>query len=484
MKLSNNYLSLGESFYKESSPESFENPELILWNSKLADELMISNELQNDASFLAQAFSGNKSLNGSIPIATAYAGHQFGHFVPQLGDGRAHLLGDVIDTFDQKREIQLKGSGITPFSRGGDGRCALGPAIREYIMSEAMFALGIPTTRCLAVVTTGETVFRNCVLPGAVVTRVAASHIRVGTFQYFAAKGDVQSLQKLCDYTIVRHYPELMQQEANKAVLLLESVMQKQIELIVQWMQVGFIHGVMNTDNTALSGETIDYGPCAMMGSYNPETVYSSIDKMGRYAFGNQPSIAQWNMARFADCLLPLVHENEEKAVAQLMTVLESFPEKFEQTYIKMMGNKFGFTSVDAENKLLIHDILNVMKEKQLDYTRTFHALTNAISLPEVDEKLADTLGSCYPRWQQCLAVQAQPLEKVQQNLRRFNPVVIPRNHHMEAVIQRCEKTGDMTIAKDFLHVLKSPYQEISGTHAYQDAAPDDDAHYQTFCGT
>ncbi|MDX8396631.1 MAG: YdiU family protein, partial [Mariprofundaceae bacterium] len=331
MKLSNSYQSLGESFYKESSPTSFENPQLFLWNESLANDLMIANTLQADSGALAAYFSGQRLIDGSKPIAMAYAGHQFGHFVPQLGDGRAHLLGDISDKQGKRWDIQLKGSGQTPFSRGGDGRCALGPALREFIMSEAMHALGVPTTRCLAIVTTGETVFRNQDEPGAVVTRVASSHIRVGTFQYFAAKNDVESLQRLCDYTIECHFPELMKQDGDKPTLLLQSVIQKQITLLVEWMRVGFIHGVMNTDNTHLGGETIDYGPCAMMGKYDPATVFSSIDKMGRYAFGNQSKMMQWNMARFAECLLPLVDSDQDKAVNLLLPIIEGISSQFEQ---------------------------------------------------------------------------------------------------------------------------------------------------------
>ncbi len=315
-----------------------------MWNSSLAEQLMIPNELKHDSVALAQAFSGNSIMPGSEPIATVYAGHQFGSFVPQLGDGRAHLLGEVLDQFGQRWDIQLKGSGRTSFSRGGDGRCALGPAVREFIMSEAMKALGIPTTRCLAVVTTGETVFRETTLPGAVVTRVASSHLRIGTFQFFAARGDHQALKTLCNYTIERHYPELQEEGQNQYVSFINKVIERQIQLVVEWMRVGFIHGVMNTDNTSLSGETIDYGPCAMMGIYDPQTVYSSIDTMGRYAFGNQPDILQWNIARFAECLLPLINADRNKAVDQVGPVIAEFPDRFEKEYMKMMGKKLGLT--------------------------------------------------------------------------------------------------------------------------------------------
>ena len=329
MNFSNSYASLDEIFYERTRPIPVKNPQLFLWNSDLAEQLMIPNDLKRDPVALAQAFSGNSSMPGSDPVATVYAGHQFGSFVYQLGDGRAHLLGEVLDQSGQRWDIQLKGSGRTSFSRGGDGRCALGPAVREFIMSEAMNALGVPTTRCLAVVTTGEPVFRETPLPGAVVTRVASSHLRIGTFQFFAARGDHQALKILCNYTINRHYPELQKEGQNPYVSLIDKVIEKQIQLVVEWMRVGFIHGVMNTDNTSLSGETIDYGPCAMMGIYDPKTVYSSIDMMGRYAFGNQPDILHWNLARFAECLLPLINADENKAVEQVRPLIATFSRPF-----------------------------------------------------------------------------------------------------------------------------------------------------------
>ncbi|MDQ6955047.1 MAG: YdiU family protein [Mariprofundaceae bacterium] len=480
MNFFNTYASLGESFYKKSQPAWFESPELKLWNRSLADELLIPEVLQADLDALAACFSGQRRLNGSQSIATAYAGHQFGHFVPQLGDGRAHLLGDLLDRSGKPREIQLKGSGQTPFSRGGDGRCALGPALREYIMSEAMFALGVPTTRCLAVVGTGETVFRQHPLPGAVVTRVAASHIRVGTFQYFSAKGDIQAVKELCDYTVKRHYPELQNEVENKAVLLLEKVMEKQLQLMVEWMRVGFIHGVMNTDNCTLSGETIDFGPCAMIGHYDPERVFSSIDTVGRYAFGKQAKMAQWNMARFGECLLPLVHHEKSKALDTLMPLIEAFSTHFQKAYQAMMGKKLGLKSMDEKDEPFIQELLNRMQQKQLDYTRTFDALTK--SLDEEQPEIKDQLGLVYANWKKRLLQQNLPLDDIQSLMRRHNPVVIPRNHHVESILQICEQTGDMNAAKEFLKVLESPYKELPETHRYQDEVSD--THYQTFCGT
>jgi len=482
MILSNTYASLGKAFYQESSPASFKQPQLQLWNANLADILKIPKTLQADSKALAAYFTGQQLFKGSKPVALPYAGHQFGHFVPQLGDGRAHLLGDMVDTSGVPREIQLKGSGQTYFSRGGDGRCALGPAVREFIMSEAMFALGVPTTRTLAVVTTGESVFRNQPLPGAVVTRVAASHIRVGTFQYFAARDDVKSLQKLCDYTIQHHYPQLLNSEGNKAVLLLEAVVKRQIELIVEWMRVGFIHGVMNTDNTALSGETIDFGPCAMMGVYNPETVFSSIDKYGRYAFGNQAAIIQWNMARLGECLLPLVDKDNDTAVQQLIPIIEVFPEQYELAYQTMMAHKFSLNEDNKTDTQLIQKLLNTMLEKNLDYTNTFDAFTKSV-LQKDDGFLQQNFGSLFDDWKQRITKQNQSDEEIFQGMRQHNPVVIPRNHHVEAVLKSCEQ-GDFSVVEPFLTVLRSPYAEQPETKFYQDEAEDKDATYQTFCGT
>jgi len=484
MKLSHAYASLGEAFYQASNPASFKSPKRCLWNQGLADELNISQTLQTDLEALAAYFSGQRLFEGSKPVATAYAGHQFAHFVPQLGDGRAHLLGDVIDKSGKLREIQLKGSGQTPFSRGGDGRCGLGPAVREFIMSEAMYALAVPTTRCLAVVTTGESVLRERVVSGAVVTRVASSHIRVGTFQYFAARDDVTSLQRLCDYTMQCHYPALLQIDGNKPVLLLEGVIKKQIELVVAWMRVGFIHGVMNTDNTQLGGETIDFGPCAMMGSYHPATVFSSIDKMGRYAFANQANMIQWNMARFAECLLPLVDADQDKAVQQLLPMIEAFPADFEKAYMTMMGKKFGLLSQHDENKVFIHAFLKYMQENKLDYTQTFAALTKVLLDEQTEPELIHKLGSLFDDWKQLINQQGLTMLEIHKLMLKQNPVVIPRNHHVEAVLQHCETTGDFSMVESFLKVLQSPYEALPETHRYQDAASDGDEHYQTFCGT
>ncbi len=484
MKFSNSYVGLDEIFYERTLPIPVQNPRLFLWNSSLAEQLMIPNELKQDPAALAQAFSGNHIISGSEPIATVYAGHQFGSFVPRLGDGRAHLLGEVSDQFGQRWDIQLKGSGRTSFSRDGDGRCPIGPAVREFIMSEAMNALGVPTTRCLAVVATGETVFRETPLPGAVVTRVASSHLRIGTFEFFAARGNHQALKTLFNYTIRRHYPELQEEGQDQYIPFLNKVIERQIRLVVEWMRVGFIHGVMNTDNTALSGETIDYGPCAMMGIYDPQTVYSSIDTMGRYAFGNQPGILHWNMARFADCLLPLIDVDTNKAIDQLGPVIAEFPDRFEQEYMKMMGKKLGLTSLEQEDRNLIVSVLKRLKDRRLDYTVTFDLLTKSLMSEAAASQMNSELGEYFDLWQKRLSKQHVVPHKVQELMRQHNPVVIPRNHHVEEVIKECEETGRVTLAEKFLQVLRAPYEELAQTSDYQDPPRDGDANYRTFCGT
>ena len=484
MNFSNTYVWLDEVFYEKTRPTPVQAPQLLLWNPSLAEQLMISNELKQDPVALAQAFSGNHIMPGSEPIATAYAGHQFGHFVPQLGDGRAHLLGEVLDQFGQRFDIQLKGSGPTIYSRGGDGRCAVGPAVREFIMSEAMNALGVPTSRCLAVVTTGEPVFRESILPGAIVTRVASSHLRIGTFQFIAARDDHQALKTLCDYTIERHYPELKEEGPNQYVGLMDKVIARQIQLVAEWMRVGFIHGVMNTDNTSLSGETIDYGPCAMMGKYDPQTVYSSIDTMGRYAFGNQPEIAQWNITRLAECLLPLINADTNKAIDQVGLIIAEFPDRFKQAYMEMIGKKLGLTSFQQKDQKLIFSILNRLKERSMDYTVTFDRLTKSLMSEALASEVKNELEEYFDLWQKRLSEQRASPREVQDLMRKHNPVVIPRNHHVEAVIQACEQTGKATLAENFLQVLRSPYEELPETSLYQDPPDDGDEDYQTFCGT
>ncbi len=530
MKFSNTYINLGEQFFQRTLPQNVTSPKLLLWNEAIANSLLIPQSLQNDNVLLSQYFSGNQLLNGAEPIALAYSGHQFGHFNPQLGDGRAHLLGEVLDKDNIRRDIQLKGSGQTAFSRRGDGKCALAPALREYIMSEALFALGVPTSRCLSVVATGEVINRGLAKPGAVVTRVAASHIRVGTFQYFAARGDTASLQVLIDHSIKRHFPEIDVVDLDAASLdaniplsfeqrilaFLECAIAKQIILVVEWLRIGFIHGVMNTDNTAICGETLDFGPCAMLGSYNENEVFSSIDEYARYAFGNQGKIAQWNMARLADCLIPLLiaasdkkltdQEQEQQTLTKVETLIHQYTDKFDVAYFTMYGKKLGMIDVTLKNKSLISDLLAMMQTQKLDYTQTFLQLTQSLTDETKAQELKSKLGDWYQDWLVALRQESAQLENSQlesyqqaQNLmRENNPVVIPRNHHVEAILTSCEDAiiNDSTCTNDskqdiindivgeFLRVLSSPYQEIEGTKNYQDIPDDGDRYYQTFCGT
>lgn len=484
MNFSNTYVALGDQFFQRSLPTAVDSPELFLWNTSLAGQFNIPTNLQEDTDALAQYFSGNRQLPGAEPIACAYAGHQFGSLNPQLGDGRAHLLGEVLDKAGKRWDLQLKGSGTSQFSRSGDGRCALGPAVREFIMSGAMQALGVPTTQCLAVVTTGERVYRQQAHPGAVVTRMASSHIRVGTFQYFAIREDTEALAALCDFVIERHFFENNDRPDNRYVSLLDSVIEKQIELIVEWMRVGFIHGVMNTDNTAISGETIDYGPCAMMGVYHPGSVYSSIDTKGRYAFGNQPSIAHWNMARFAESLLPLIDKDDEVLMAQIIALIDGFPERYQKRYISMMAKKCGFIDVQADDETVINALLEQLAERKLDYTISFNLLTKALNCESSRDVIAQQLGEVFEQWHTRVAGQGAPTEEIQATMRASNPVVIPRNHHIEAVLAACEESGEATAALDILAVLRQPYTETEQTKQYQSPAEDGDRYYQTFCGT
>jgi uncharacterized protein YdiU (UPF0061 family) len=444
--------------------------------------------------FLANIFSGNELLPGSQPIAQAYSGHQFGHFNPQLGDGRAHLLGDITDANGQSWDVQLKGSGTSFFSRQGDGRCALAPALREFIMSEAMYALGVPTTRCLAVVATGQAVYREQTQPGAIVTRVATSHIRVGTFQYFALRKDIESLKKLTSYAIVRHYPELTTTDnssltSEQVLEFFAAVLNKQVKLVVSWLRVGFIHGVMNTDNTAISGETIDYGPCAMMNHYHPDTVFSSIDRNGRYAFANQSKIMQWNMARFADCLLPLVDDDEQLALDKITPLLQQFANDLQYRYFDMMADKLGIAELANGDVELVNDLLAIMAEKRLDYTQTFLTLADNLTPSEVarvidldnDSIKADTWQQWLNSWYKRVEDDVHSAKKL---MAKSNPRVIPRNHHVEGVLASTQQIGDLSPLQQFLNVLQQPYSELPETANYQDRPVDGGDNYQTFCGT
>lgn len=482
MQFTQAYEQLDDRFYEPIAPKPVKAPDLVLWNAALAARLGIDRSPDDDATYLAQVFSGNRPAPGAKPVALAYAGHQFGHFVPQLGDGRAHLLGELTDLDGTAQEIQLKGSGPTRFSRGGDGRCGLGPAVREYLMSEALHALGVPTTRSLAVVTTGETVVRQEPQPGAVVTRVAASHLRVGTLQYFAARGQVDAVKTLCDFAIDRHYPDLEDTGPDRYLAFLDAVMGRQVRLVTEWLRIGFIHGVMNTDNTALSGQTIDYGPCAMMNAYDPATVFSSIDHQGRYAFGNQPRIAQWNMARLAECLVPLVDEDPDAAVERLNPVLEGFVDRIRDAWLAMMGRKLGLSDSRPADEALINDLLGILRDRELDYTVSFQKLAEA--LDDGPEDLDDALQPWLPTWQERVREQAGGEARALEIMADANPVVIPRNHHVEAVIADCVESCDGACVEPFLTVLRSPFQRGPHTSRYEDPPPGGDGDYMTFCGT
>ncbi|RJX37163.1 YdiU family protein [Paenibacillus pinisoli] len=476
----NSYAGLPEMFYSRIEPNPVADPGLVVLNEPLAAALGLDAEALKSGEGVA-AFAGNEMPEGSLPLAEAYAGHQFGHFT-MLGDGRAMLIGEQITPAGERFDIQLKGSGRTPYSRGGDGRAALGPMLREYIISEAMHGLGIPTTRSLAVVTTGEPVYRETVLPGAVLTRVAASHIRVGTFQYAAGGGTIDDLRALADYTWNRHYADA-DPGGNRYLALLKEVIKRQGELIAKWQLAGFIHGVMNTDNMALSGETIDYGPCAFMDAYDPATVFSSIDKQGRYAYGNQPNIAAWNLARLAEALLPLLHEEEEKAIELAEEAIKGFVDSFYSRWMNGMRAKLGLFHEEPEDELLVKALLDVMREHQADYTNTFKALTIG-KLEDVAMSDVEGFREWHARWQERLSSQPESAEEARQLMMNSNPAVIPRNHRVEEALKAAVETGDLSVMHKLIAVLRNPYAHTPEQEEYA-ALSEPSAHpYRTFCGT
>ena len=443
----NSYSKLSKTFKEDIKPTPVHEPELVILNEELAKNLNL-NFSGIDKKKLAEIFSGNSLPDGTNSIAQAYAGHQFGHFT-MLGDGRAVLLGEHLINKKQRIDIQFKGSGRTSFSRGGDGRAALGPMLREYIISEAINALNIPTTRSLAVVKTGEKVVRENLLNGAILTRVASSHIRVGTFQYIAATQNVEDLNTLVDYTIDRHYPEIKSSK-NKALDLLSLVMERQCQLVVNWMRVGFIHGVMNTDNMAISGETIDYGPCAFMDQYDPKTVFSSIDKFGRYAFSNQPPITKWNLARFAECLIPLIDKDEDTAIKIATELIDNFQNIYEEKWLNMMRDKLGLFGDDKNDQILINKLLDWMKNNNADYTNTFCHLMGV----ELDDEIYknDDFKDWYNEWQKRLKLNNSS-DKHLELMKKNNPLVIPRNHKVEEALTDADK-GNLETMNKFLKVL------------------------------
>jgi len=477
-KFDNTYANLPEIMATKLPPVAVKKPELVILNHDLAKSLGLDFSKYNNQEN-AEIFSGNKLIDGSIPLAQAYCGHQFGHFV-MLGDGRAILLGEHIDPKNQRWDIQLKGSGKTPYSRGGDGRAALAPMLREYIISEAIHFLNIPTTRSLAVVTTGEDVLRESKLKGAVLTRIASSHLRVGTFQYVAAKQDLNALKTLVDYAIERHYPKLIQAQ-NKAIALFKSVMKRQIKLIVNWMRVSFIHGVMNTDNMTISGESIDYGPCAFMDHYDTKTVFSSIDHYGRYAYGSQPIIGQWNLARFAESLFPLLDQDEKKAEKIANDLINEYEELFANEFHIMMKNKLGMISDEDQDKQMMSDLFKLMHKNQADYTNTFRYLMNG-KFPQ--EKLLNDPDFIMweAEWKKRLS-KNQTSEDGYQLMMKYNPVFIPRNHKVEEALSTADQ-GDMSKFLSLCEVVKKPYTEDVSLEEYTKPAPATDRVYKTFCGT
>ena len=474
----NTYFNLSEPFREKISPSPVKKPEIILLNNDLAKLLSLDfSKISN--SELSNIFSGNLLPAGSNSIAQAYAGHQFGHFT-MLGDGRAILLGEHVSQSNKKYDIQFKGSGKTAFSRNGDGRAALGPMLREYIISEAMNALKIPTTRSLAVVKTGELIQREKALQGAILTRVASSHIRVGTFQYIAARQKDDELKTLLDYTIDRHYPEIKNSN-NQALDLLNRLIERQCDLVVNWMRVGFIHGVMNTDNMTVSGETIDYGPCAFMDTYDPKTVFSSIDQNGRYAYCNQPGITKWNLARFAECLIPFFERDQKKAIQIATETINDFEKKYEEKWMNMMRNKLGISGLDNNDKPLILDLLTWMHEKKADYTNTFCHLMNLD--PKKEKIFEDSKFIVWKkRWKERLLKNDNNQIKSKELMKNNNPLVIPRNHKIEEALEAAE-LNDMKPINKILEILKNPYDKQSEIIDYQYPSKSSEK-YQTFCGT
>ena len=474
----NTYYRLSDIFKEDIKPIPVKKPELVLLNKTLAENLNLNfSNLDNQE--LSELFSGNSLPKGSNSIAQAYAGHQFGHFT-MLGDGRAVLIGEHLSKDNKRYDIQFKGSGKTAFSRNGDGRAALGPMLREYIISEAMNGLGIPTTRSLAVVKTGEDVIRETSLPGAILTRIASSHIRVGTFQYIAARQKKDEIEVLLNYVIDRHYPDIKNSK-NKATELLSIVLEKQINLVVNWMRVGFIHGVMNTDNMSISGETIDYGPCAFMDTYDPKTVFSSIDQMGRYAYFNQPVITKWNLSRFAECLIPLIDKNQENAIKLATEIINSFEKKYEEKWLNMMRDKLGLFGMDEKDKFLILDLLTWMHQKKIDYTNTFCHLMNE-NIKEDKDYEDEDFKNWKKRWNERLKTNNNTPEKSLKLMRSANPIVIPRNHKVEEALEAAEKNNFKPITR-LVEILKDPYSQQKNIINYQ-IPSNSEKKYQTFCGT
>ncbi|MBD3896417.1 YdiU family protein [Halomonas sp. ML-15] len=489
------YAHFPERFHTRFDPVPVKSPRLVAFNRPLAEELGFD-LIAFDATLATDWFSGNRVPEGAAPLAQAYAGHQFGHFNPRLGDGRAVLLGEVTDGEGRLRDIQLKGAGCTPFSRGGDGRAPLGPVLREYLISEAMQVLGVPTTRALAAVTTGERVIRGVPVPGAVLTRVASSHLRIGTFQFFAAQGDSEAVKRLADHAIERHYPALadIASPGERYLALFEAVQARQAVLVARWMGLGFIHGVMNTDNASIAGETIDYGPCAFMERYDPATVFSSIDEGGRYAYTNQPWIAQWNLARFAETLLPLIDDDQQRGIDRATEVLKTYAAVYEAEWLAVMRAKLGLSEAaagsDSADRGLIESLLEAMHTGRADFTLTFRRLCDAAEGEGHESELvalferAEPIQAWVAEWRQRLAREGVAVGEIAQQMRAVNPAYIPRNHRVEAALAAAIDEEDFAPFERLMQVLARPFEERAEHADYAQPAPPTAQVFRTFCGT
>ncbi len=487
----NSYAKLPDTFYTRQQPTAVSSPSLIKFNDELAKLLKLDAAAMQSDSGLSM-LAGNTIPDGADPIAAVYAGHQFGGWAPQLGDGRAVLLGEVLGQGNERYDIQLKGSGPTPYSRQGDGRAAVGPIVREYIVSEAMAALGVPTTRALCAIATGDLVRRETMQPGAILTRVAQSHVRVGSFQFFAARRDHGALKQLTDYIINRHYPTLADTD-NPPLALLKAVVDKQAQLVAHWQSVGFIHGVMNTDNASVIGLTIDYGPCAFMDAYNPETVFSSIDHHGRYAYQNQPGIAQWNMANFAQCLLPLIDNDDEKSLAAAQEVIDSFPAQFAQVYLARFRHKLGLSLEEADDIKLVSGFLDCLAEDKVDFTNAFRSLLLCSVESDAGTDKADALQSLFSstqainswleQWRTRHEIETNSIESRSELMRRNNPAYIPRNHLVQKAITAAEQQ-DYEPMHELASVLSDPHSKQPGAEQYALPAKPEEEVKATFCGT
>ena len=490
MKFDNSFAREMDGFYASCTPESVPAPRWLQFNRALAQDLGLDVEACEGESGLA-VFAGNRIPAGGEPLAQAYAGHQFGHFSPQLGDGRAHLLGELLDVHGNRRDLAWKGSGRTPFSRGGDGKASVGPVLREYLMGEAMHALGIPTTRVLSAVATGETIYRGQPLPGAILMRVASSHIRVGTFEFFSARGDNAKVQKLADYALRRHFPACLT-DTHPYLAFLRAMMQRQVDLIAQWMRVGFVHGVMNTDNMAISGETIDFGPCAFMEMYHPETVYSSIDERGRYAFANQSKIAQWNLARLAETLLFVLDESSGRAKEVAADVLQDFERQFEARRLRVFQAKLGLHVQvdDVADAQLVEDYLFLLQRFKVDFTLGFRTLSDVLrgddeSLARLFAGTRRPLQAWLTRWRKRLDAQGGAPAAWADSMDRSNPRFIPRNRLVEEALRDASEGGDMARFEKLLSIVTVPYadQAVDERYGLPGSRLDNEG-YQTFCGT